>query len=83
MLFHKNAMRGTIKPALYAGASVVLLPRFEPRAFLEAAAQYRATFSGGVPAIFSMLLGQKDLLACLDLSSLTLFSIGSRLMFWI
>ena len=29
-LFHKNAMRGTIKPALYGGATVVIMPRFEP-----------------------------------------------------
>ncbi len=76
-LFHKNAMRGTIKPALYAGATVVLMPKFEPRMFLEAAARYRATFAGGVPAIFSMLLDQQELLATLELSSLTLFSIGS------
>ena len=76
-LFHKNAMRGTIKPAFYAGACVVLMPRFDARAFLHAAARYQATFAGGVPAIFSMLLEQEDLLASLDLSSLKLFAIGS------
>jgi long-chain acyl-CoA synthetase len=76
-LFHKNAMRGTIKPAFYAGASVVLMPRFDARAFLEAAASYKATFAGGVPAIFSMLLEQDELLSSLDLSSLNLFAIGS------
>ena len=76
-LFHKNAMRGTIKPALYAGATSVIMPRFEPRAFLEAAAHYKATYAGGVPAIFSPLLDQTDLLGRLDLSSLKMFAIGS------
>ena len=76
-LFHKNAMRGTVKPALYAGAKFVILPRFEPRSFLEALARYRVSFSGGVPAIFSLLLKERELIARLDLSSLRTFSIGS------
>jgi len=76
-LFHKNAMRGIVKPALHAGATVVLMPRFEPRAFLEALARYRVTFSGGVPAIFTMLLQHRDLFERLDFSALTMFAIGS------
>jgi acyl-CoA synthetase (AMP-forming)/AMP-acid ligase II len=76
-LFHKNAMRGTVKPALYAGASVVIMPRFEPRAFLDALARYRVTFVGGVPAIFSMLLEHRDLIERLDFSALHSFAIGS------
>lgn len=76
-LFHKNAMRGTIKPNLFAGAKAVLMPRYEPRAFLEALAAERATFVGGVPAIFSMILQHEDLIRTLDFSALGLFSIGS------
>lgn len=76
-LFHKNAMRGTIKPVLYAGAKAVIMPKFEPRAFLEATARYGVTFTGGVPAIFTMLLKHRDLIATLDLSKLKAFSIGS------
>jgi acyl-CoA synthetase (AMP-forming)/AMP-acid ligase II len=76
-LFHKNAMRGTIKPALYAGAKFVIMPRFDPRDFLEALARYRVTFSGGVPAIFSMLLKERDLIASGDFSALQMFSLGS------
>ena len=30
-LFHKNALRGTVKPMLYAGGSFVLMPAYEPR----------------------------------------------------
>jgi acyl-CoA synthetase (AMP-forming)/AMP-acid ligase II len=76
-LFHKNAMRGVIKPALHAGAAVVLMPRFEPRAFLDALARYRVTFSGGVPAIFTLLLQHRDLLERLDFSAFHMVAIGS------
>ncbi|HKQ27546.1 MAG TPA: class I adenylate-forming enzyme family protein [Burkholderiales bacterium] len=76
-LFHKNAMRGTIKPNFYAGAKVVLMPRFEPRAFLTTLARERATFCGGVPAIFTLTLPHADLIRSLDFSALKLISIGS------
>jgi long-chain acyl-CoA synthetase len=76
-LFHKNAMRGTIKPVLYAGAKAVIMPRFEPRSFLQAAARYQVTFTGGVPAIFALLLQHRDLIKELDLSKLKAFAIGS------
>ena len=76
-LFHKNAMRGTIKPNLFAGASVVLMPRYEPRAFLQALATERATLCGGVPAIFSMSLQHEEMIRSLDFSALKLLVIGS------
>src|SRR5207244_2609676 len=37
-LFHKNALRGTVKPMLYAGGSFVLMPGYQPRAYLDALA---------------------------------------------
>jgi acyl-CoA synthetase (AMP-forming)/AMP-acid ligase II len=76
-LFHKNAMRGMIKPVLYAGAKAVILPQFEPQSFLEAAARYHVTFTGGVPAIFAMLLQHRDTIERFDLSKLKAFAIGS------
>lgn len=76
-LFHKNAMRGTIKPNLFAGAKSVLLPRFEARNFLTTLARERATYCGGVPAIFSMILPHADLIRKLDFSALKLIVIGS------
>jgi long-chain acyl-CoA synthetase len=76
-LFHKNAMRGTIKPNFFVGAKVVLMPRFEPRAFLTTLARERATFCGGVPAIFTLTLPHADLIRSLDFSALKLISIGS------
>jgi long-chain acyl-CoA synthetase len=76
-LFHKNAMRGTVKPMLYAGGSFVLLPGYEPRAYLDALARYRCTYSRGVAAVFTMFLQHRDLVSKLDLSGLKSMTIGS------
>jgi acyl-CoA synthetase (AMP-forming)/AMP-acid ligase II len=76
-LYHKNAMAGAIKPMLSAGGSVVLLPNFEPRRFLKALADYRCTHAGGVPAVFTLLLQERDLVERLDFSALKGLKIGS------
>jgi len=76
-LYHKNAMAGAIKPMLSAGGSVVILPGFEPRRFLNVLSQYKCTHAGGVPAVFTLLLQQKDLISSLDFSSLKSLKIGS------
>jgi long-chain acyl-CoA synthetase len=76
-LFHKNALRGTVKPILYAGGSFVLMPAFEPRAYLEALARYKCTYSRGVAAVFTMFLQHRDYLDTLDLSALRSMTIGS------
>lgn len=76
-LYHKNAMAGAVKPMLHIGGSVVLLPDFEPRRFLETLAQYRCTRAGAVPTVFTQLLQQHDLIESLDFSALETLSIGS------
>ena len=76
-LFHKNALRGTVKPMLFAGGSFVLMPAYEPRAYLAALAQYRCTYSRGVAAVFTMVLQHRDEIERLDLSALRSMSIGS------
>jgi long-chain acyl-CoA synthetase len=76
-LFHKNAMRGTVKPMLYAGGSFVLMPGYEPGSYLDALAKYRCTYSRGVAAVFTMFLQHREALARLDLSALKSLSIGS------
>jgi len=76
-LYHKNAMAGAIKPMLQAGGSVVLLPDFEPRRFLRALAEHRCTRVGAVPAVFTLLLRNRDLIDALDFSALASISIGS------
>ncbi|MFW5833399.1 MAG: class I adenylate-forming enzyme family protein [Pseudomonadota bacterium] len=57
-LYHKNAMRGVIKPYLRAGATAVIVASFEARRFLDALEAYGATFTSGVPAIFSRALDE-------------------------
>jgi long-chain acyl-CoA synthetase len=76
-LYHKNAMAGAVKTVLHAGASTVILPNFEPRRFLETLSRYRCTHTGGVPAVFTLLLQQRDLIERLDFSALKGIKIGS------
>ncbi len=76
-LYHKNAMAGAIKPMLAAGGSVVLLPDFKPARFLRALSDYRCTHASGVPAVFTLLLQERELIESLDFSSLRGLKIGS------
>jgi long-chain acyl-CoA synthetase len=62
---------------LYAGGSFVLMPAYEPRAYLEALAKYKCTYSRGVAAVFTMFLQHRDYLRTLDLSALRGMTIGS------
>ncbi|MEO1105475.1 MAG: class I adenylate-forming enzyme family protein, partial [Pseudomonadota bacterium] len=76
-LYHKNGMAGAIKPMLHCGGSVVILPDFEPRRFLETLAQYRCTKAGAVPTVYTKLLQQRDLIKSLDFSALRFLTVGS------
>ncbi len=76
-LYHKHAMAAAFKPLLHIGGSVVILPNFEPRRFLQALSEYRCTHTGGVPAVFTLLLQHKDLIKSLDFSALKSLKIGS------
>ncbi|MEM7445862.1 MAG: class I adenylate-forming enzyme family protein [Pseudomonadota bacterium] len=76
-LYHKNAMAGAIKPMLHIGGSVVILPDFEPRRFLTTLSKYRCTQAGAVPAVFTLLLQQHDLIESLDFSALQALKLGS------
>jgi len=76
-MFHKNALRGTLKPILRGGGSVVIMRSFEPRDYLRALAEYRVTYCAGVPAMFAEILRHDDLLRTLDLSNLRNVVLGS------
>ena len=76
-LYHKNAMRVSIKPKLFVGAAAVILPRFEPRMFLRALAEHGCTDTGGVPAMYRMMLAEEDLLADLSFPRLKTLEMGS------
>lgn len=76
-LFHKNAMAGAVKPFLLAGGSVVILPGFDARAVIRAIERYRVTYLTGVPAMYKMILAEKEMLARPDVSSIRYAMCGS------
>lgn len=75
-LYHKNAMN-IIKSGLCAGATLVLLPKFDARAYIRAAARYRVKALSGVPTMYALMLQEEALLAESDLSAVKLMTLGS------
>jgi fatty-acyl-CoA synthase len=60
----------------HTGATVVIMPKAEPRAILEAIARERVTYLYAVPTVYASLLGVPDLDA-FDLGSLRLLGGGT------
>ena len=59
-LFHSFGQTCTLNAAISVGASVSLLPRFDPKQALVLLAQHRATAFVGVPTMYSALLAVPD-----------------------
>ena len=76
-LYHKNAMAGAIKPLLHAGGSVVILPNFEPRRFLETLSATAAPRPAACRRCSRRLLQHRDLIETLDFSALESLTLGS------
>ncbi|CAH0120007.1 Long-chain-fatty-acid--CoA ligase [Paenibacillus sp. CECT 9249] len=55
-LYHKNAMINAVKPCLFKGASLVILPGFQPEDVVRAIERYEVTYTTGVPAMYKMIL---------------------------
>ncbi len=75
-LYHMNAL-ALAKLACAAGATIVLLPQFSPRAYIEAIGRHRCTFLTAVPPMIAMMLNERDLLSRTDLSSVQSVRMGS------
>ena len=75
-LFHVGGLNIQTTPALYAGAEVILHPRFDPGAFIAACAQDRPSLSLVVPAVMQALVAHPDWPRA-DLSSLRAVGAGS------
>src|SRR5262245_13746031 len=75
-LYHMNALALSLL-ASAAHATNVLLPQFTARAYIEAIERYRTTWLTAVPPMIVMMLREKDLLACTDLSSVEFVRMGS------
>src|ERR1041384_2076148 len=54
-LFHVNALMTTTMAALWAGASIVLTPRFSASRFWETVVRFGVTYFGSVATMLSML----------------------------
>jgi acyl-CoA synthetase (AMP-forming)/AMP-acid ligase II len=76
-LYHANALWACLLPMLYVGGSLAILPGFDPEGVLAAIDRYRPTYTSGTPAMFSLLLAQRDALARYDVSSIELLECGS------
>jgi len=59
-LYHKNALVWT-KVCVAAGATIVLLARFDQRLYVESIGRYRVTRLSGVPTMFHLILGDPAL----------------------
>ena len=74
-LYHKNALVWT-KVGMAAGASLVLLARFDQRLYVESIGRYRVTRLSGVPTMFHLMLNDPAL-ASIDKSSVRFIGVGS------
>jgi acyl-CoA synthetase (AMP-forming)/AMP-acid ligase II len=76
-LYHKNAMINAVKPCLMLGASIVILPVFDPGEVVAAIERYRVTYTTGVPAMYKMILAHYKQNPGRNLSSLRFIVCGS------
>lgn len=75
-LYHMNAL-ALSKLAAVGHATIVMLPQFKARDYIEAIARFRCTMLTAVPPMIAMMLREADLLARTDLSSVEIIRMGS------
>jgi long-chain acyl-CoA synthetase len=75
-LYHMNGL-AMCQTTFSHGDTVVLLPQFTTRSYIEAAAKHRVAFLTSVPTMIAMMLREKELLAKSDLSAVEAVRMGS------
>ncbi|HUC48809.1 MAG TPA: class I adenylate-forming enzyme family protein [Xanthobacteraceae bacterium] len=75
-LYHMNAL-ALAQLAVAAHSTIVLLPNFTARAYIDAIQTYRCTWLTAVPPMIAMMLRESELLATTDLSSVQFVRMGS------
>ena len=75
-IFHVHGLVVALHGALHAGATAVMLPRFEPQATLDTLAQYGCTVFMAVPTLHNRLVNYEGT-AEADFSSIRLVTSGS------
>ena len=75
-LYHMNGL--AVSQLVCAGhATLILLPQFTARAYIDAAERYRCTWLTAVPPMIAMMLRESDRMAEADLSSVEFVRMGS------
>jgi long-chain acyl-CoA synthetase len=75
-LFHMNGLFA-LKTIFATNASVVLLPGFETRSYIEAIAKYQVTAATAVPTMWARVVKETELLAQNDITSVRRLMLGS------
>ena len=75
-LYHMNAL-ALAKLSSMAHATMVLLPQFAAKDYLEAIQKYRCTWLTAVPPMIAMMLREKESVQQTDFSSVQLLRMGS------
>ncbi len=75
-LYHMNAL-ALAKLACAAHATIVLMPQFSARGYIEAIGRYRCSFLTAVPPMIAMMLRETETLAQTDLASVEFVRMGS------
>jgi long-chain acyl-CoA synthetase len=75
-LYHMNGL-AMCQTTLSQGDTIVLLPQFTTRGYIEAAAKHRVAFLTSVPTMIAMMLRERALLASSDLSAVEAVRMGS------
>jgi long-chain acyl-CoA synthetase len=75
-LYHMNGL-AMCQTTLSQGDTIVLLPQFTTRGYIEAAAKHRVAFLTSVPTMIAMMLRERELLASNDLSAVEAVRMGS------
>ncbi|MGE0424292.1 MAG: class I adenylate-forming enzyme family protein [Reyranellaceae bacterium] len=75
-LYHMNGL-AMCQTTFSHGDTVVLLPQFTTKGYIEAAARHRVAFLTSVPTMIAMMLREKELLSRTDLSAVEAVRMGS------
>lgn len=75
-LYHMNALANAFL-ACAGGASIVLMPQFQAKAYIAAIDTYQCTWATAVPPMIAMMLREKEALAKADLTSIRVVRMGS------
>jgi acyl-CoA synthetase (AMP-forming)/AMP-acid ligase II len=75
-MFHMNATF-SVKQALAAGASLVLMPSFDARTYARAIERFRVTWLTSVPTMLALVARERELLGGLDFSCVERVTMGS------